>query len=107
MNIHDVMKLYGLNASGAKKRLAIILATEPEISADSADSADSTDSADSADSATNDKWQAMCAILDSYNGRFTKDELPWVEDLEKVLGVDLTPETRTKLWSKYQEQKND
>ena len=105
MDIQDVMKMFGLNASGAKKRLQQMQAMEPELSAESAESAESVDSAESAN--TDEKWLGLVEKLDAYTGRMTQDNEPHVQDLEKHLGIDLTPETRTKLWNKYREHKTN
>ena len=102
MDIQDVMKMFGLNASGAKKRLQQMQAMEPELSADFAESADSAQSAN-----TDEKWLGLVEKLDGYTGRMTQDNEPHVQDLEKHLGIDLTPETRTKLWNKYNEHKTN
>ena len=98
MNIQDVMKLYGLNAAGAKKRLASMQAMEPDLFADSASSADSEKSA---------KLAIIYKLLDTYSGELTKEGIPTVDGMENLLNIDFTSDTRTTLWNKYLEQKSD
>ena len=100
MNLQEAMKIFGLNARGAKKRLAQMKSMESNESAESANSADSTDSKE-------EKWLTVVAKLDTYTGRWTKDGLPYTVDLEELLGTDITPEFRTKLWNKYLQHKQN
>ena len=111
MNIQDVMKLYGLNARGAAKRLRQMQLADSSLlgsmkSAESANSAES-ESEDTGAPDKEEKWLSVVAKLDTYDGRMTQSGYPHTSDLEQLLGQDITPEFRTKLWDKYVEYKSN
>ena len=126
MTLEQVMKMYGLNARGAKKKmkqLGIEEVQSEEETATEAVNAETTAAAEAEakakakaeakaraeaeakaeteTSAANDKWVAMVEKLKTYNGRFTKDGFPHTQDFEKCVGVDVTPEQVKKLWEKF------
>lgn len=114
MNVQDVMKMFGLNARGAAKKLKAMQLADPSLlepmeSAESADSAESasTESEDAGTPDKDEKWLSVVAKLDTYAGRMTAAGYPHTSDLEQLLGKDITPEFRTKLWDKYIEYKSN
>ena len=105
MTLEQVMKMYGLNARGAKKKMKQLgieeVQSEEETTAEAEAEAEAKARAKAETSAANDKWAAMVEKLKTYNGRFTKDGFPHTQDFEKCVGVDVTPDQVKKLWEKF------
>ena len=90
MTLEQVMKMYGLNARGAAKKMKQLGIEEPQAEA----------------SASTDKWTAMVEKLKTYDGRFTKEGFPHTQDFEKCVGIDVTPDQVKKLWSKFKSEQD-